>query len=481
MSHKQTLKTCDPQKGFSFGLQPALAWTAILGLVIITVIGALFTGRIIRIAFPISCFLVGLLLYCRYPVLYIGFSWWVWFLTPFVARVVDWRSGWDPQRLMLVSPFLVVLITAATFFRYFPRSYRQGGLPFILAFFSLVYSFLVGLINGSPIPTTRALLDWISPIFFGFYLFINWRDYPNYRQNITRTFTWCVLVTGIYGVVQYLVAPAWDCFWIHETKLVTNGLPQPLGIRVFSTMHSPLPFSNVMLAGLLLLFNSQGVLRIPASVAGYLAFLLSLVRSAWGGWIVGMVTLLTSLKPRLQMRLIITLVVMALCVLPLATVEPFSEIIGDRVASITDIKRDTSYYDRTLNYEKNLNLALSAGLGNGMGNIFSVGDNGAIGYVVLDSGILESLFTLGWFGAIPYFSGVVLLIFSLFQGIEARFDPFLGAARAIGLGIFAQIWFGSSMISLSGMVMWSFFGIAMAGRKYYQYQRVVTLQKIQQN
>lgn len=482
MNHKQTLSTSYPQRGFSFGLQPALAWVAILGLVFITIIGVLFAGKVLRIAYPVGCFLVGLLLYSRYPILYVGFNWWVWFLTPLVARLVDWRSGWDPQRLMLVSPFLVTLITAATFVRYFPRSYRQGGLPFVLAFFSLVYGFLVGLIKGAPVPTARAAIDWFAPVLLGFYLFINWRDYPSYRQNMTRTFTWCALLTGIYGVVQYLVAPAWDCVWLIETienGVVTNGSPEPLGIRVFSTMHSPLPFANAMLAGLLLLFNHQSPLRIPASIAGYLAFLLSLVRSAWGGWFVGIVTLLTSLKSRLQMRLIVTMLVMALCILPVATVEPFSEIINARLSSITNIQSDISYAERTRNYERRLNIALSSGLGNGMGNSFSVGNNGAIGAIALDSGILDAFLTLGWFGAIPYFTSILLLVYSVFRGSEGHFDSFLSAARAISLGMLAQLWFGSTMLSLAGAIMWSFFGIAMAARKYYQYQRVVTLENIQ--
>ncbi len=482
MSQKQMLSTSSPQGGFSLGLQPALAWIAILGLLLITTLGIVAgLGSILRFAFPVGCFLVGLLLYWRYPVLYLGFTWWTWFLTPLVARLVDFRSGWDPSRLMIVSSFLVTLITAITFFRYFPKSYRQGGLPFILAFVGVLYGFLIGLINNSPIGAVRALLDWITPIFFGFHVFINWRDYPAYRQNIMRTFTWCVLITGTYGVVQYLIAPAWDCFWIIKTALVTNGKPEPLGIRVFSTMHSPGPFANVILAGLLLLFNSQGVLRIPASVAGYLSFLLSLLRSAWGGWIVGMLTLLTSLKARLQMRLIITMLVMVLCVLPLATVEPFSKIISDRLGTITDIKNDTSYADRSARYNEKLNLALSNVLGNGIGSIYFVNERGVLEQVVLDSGILDMFFTLGWFGAIPYLGGLALLVINLFRGHEGRNDTFLSAARAIGIAIFSQLWLGSNMLALSGVILWGFFGIAMAARRYYQHQRVLLVQQIQQN
>lgn len=481
MSQKQMLSS-SPQGGFSLiGLQPALGWTVILGFLLFTTLGIVAgLGSITRYGFPVGCFVVGLFLYLRYPILYLGFNWWTWFLTPLVARLVDFRGEWDPSRLMIVSSYLVTLITAITFFRYFPKSYRHGGLPFILAFVGVAYGFLIGLINNPLVGTVRALLDWITPIFFGFHVFIHWRDYPEYRQNILRTFTWCVLITGAYGVVQYLVAPEWDKLWIIKTGLVTNGKPEPLGIRVFSTMHSPGPFANVMLAGLLLLFNGQGFVRIPASVVGYLSFLLCLVRSAWGGWIVGMFTLLTSLKSRLQMRLIITMLVMVLCVLPFATVEPFSDIISDRLTSITNIQNDTSYYERSARYNEKLNLALSNLLGNGIGSVYFVNDKGRLEQVVLDSGVLDTFFTLGWFGAIPYLGGIALLVINLFRSKEGRSDTFLSASRAIGLGIFSQLWLGSNMLGLSGIILWSFFGIAMAARRYYQHQRALILHNIQQ-
>jgi len=50
-------------------------------------------GGILRLAFPIGSFGVGTFLYLRYPVLYIGFTWWR-FLTP-CRRLIDYQSGWD--------------------------------------------------------------------------------------------------------------------------------------------------------------------------------------------------------------------------------------------------------------------------------------------------------------------------------------------------------------------------------------------------
>ena len=220
---------------------------AILGLVLFSAASILVgAGGILRFVFPLLSFAVGVFLYLRYPILYIGFTYWLWILTPFVARLIDYRNGFDPLRLVIVTPYLVTLITLATFLRYFPSYFRQGGLPFVLAFAAVFYSFLIGLINNSPIAVARSLLDHLTPILFGFYFFVNWRNYPQYRECILRTFLWGVLMTGIYGVYQYLVAPEWDRLWLINSGdlVISMGKPEPLMIRVWSTMNSPGTFGE---------------------------------------------------------------------------------------------------------------------------------------------------------------------------------------------------------------------------------------------
>jgi hypothetical protein len=351
---------------------------------------------------------------------------------------------------------------------------RQDGLPFVLAFVGVVYGFLVGLINTSPITAFRGLLDWLTPIPFGFYLFINWRDYPEYRQNIQRVFLWGVLVTGAYGVAQYLLVPEWDRFWLISTKLTSFGVPEPFKLRIWSTMPSPGPFSVMMMAGLLLLFTSKEALRLPAAGAGYLAFLLTMVRTMWGAWFLGLLILMGSLKAHLQMRLIVTILMMAVCVVPLVTIEPFATTITTRLQTLSNLDKDDSANVRKQIYERGLNSALTNALGNGIGNTFIVKD-GKLEPVIIDSGILDLFFTLGWFGAVFYLGGLLLLLYNLFQYSEYRFDPFMAAARAISIGCFMTLPVGSTMLGFSGSVLWGFLGIAIAGHKYHQHQRTAKL------
>ena len=451
-----------------------MGWAAILGLVVLTALAMVGAGGILRPLITLGSFAVGVFLYRRYPLLYMGFAWWLWLLAPFVARVIDYRSSFDPLRLVLLSQYLVTLLTLHTFLKHLPKASRQDGLPFVLAFVGVVYGFLVGLINTSPITAFRGLLDWLPPIPFGFYLFINWRDYPEYRQNIQRVFLWGVLVTGAYGVVQYLVVPEWDRFWLISTKLTSFGDPEPFKLRIWSTMPSPGPFAVMMMTGLLLLFTSKEAVRIPAAGAGYLAFLLTMVRTLWGAWFLGLLILMASLKAHLQMRLIVTILIMAVCVVPLVTIEPFATTITTRLQTFSNLQEDDSAKVRKEIYEKGLNSALTNGLGNGIGNTFIVKE-GKLEPVVIDSGILDMFFTLGWFGAVFYLGGLLLLLYNLFQYSEFRFDPFMAAARAISIACFMTLPGGSTMLAFGGIVLWGFLGIAIAGHKYHQHQRTAKL------
>ncbi|MBD2610290.1 MAG: O-antigen ligase domain-containing protein [Nostoc sp. ZfuVER08] len=474
MISKQILYNSFSQESYSPEERSPQGWIAIAGFILLTIV-CYFAGATaaLRLIYPVTALVVAVFLYLRHPILYIGFTWWICFLTPLATRLVDYRVGWDPTRQMLIAPYLVVFVTIATFLRRFKSAYSQGGLPFILAFIGVFYGFLVGLIYNAPVPVARGLLDWLGPIIFAFHLFINWRDYPSYRQNFQRIFLWCVLILGAYGVYQFVVAPEWDRYWLIESKLfMSAGNPVPFGMRVWSTLHSVGPFGSVMQAGLLLLFTTSGSLIFPASAVGYLSFLLTQARTNWGGWLLGIIMIVGSVKTRIQMRLITIIVVMAICVVPLTTIEPISEVVSERLQTFSNLEEDNSFRDRSESYDKNLSLALSNALGNGLGNIWKVNEKtGQIEVVVIDSGILDMFFTLGWFGAIFYMGGLILLIINVSKYSEGRFDSFISAARAIGISSATQLIIGSGMLSVAGMILWGFLAMAMAGHKYYVHQQ----------
>jgi len=457
-SDQNSGSTASPLKKLQQLMQPLTAWAVILGFVLfVTLVIVGGAGKILNVVFPAGALAIGAFLYFRAPLLYVGFNWWLWFLTPLIRRFADYRGGGftDPSPILL-APYLVGLVSLITLLKHLPKTYRQEGLPFIMAFTGVLYGFLVGLIYRKPNIVGIALIDWLIPVLMGFHLFANWRDYPKYRQNLERVFVWGVLVMGAYGVFQFLVAPEWDKFWLTNAAIKSAGLPEPLGIRVWSTLNSPEPFAAVMAAGLLVLFGSQSIMRLPASIVGYLAFLLSLVRAGWVGWLVGLVSLASSGRPKLQFRLILTVLVMAVGVVPLTTIEPFSDVINERVASLSDVENDGSANIRKATFARLIDDALASYLGEGIGGMTH------------DSAILMSLFNLGWFGIFFYYGGMLLLLFKLFYQTEGRLDPFVGVARAVVLSALIRFAVNVPMLESSGAVLWVFLGLGVAALKHHQ-------------
>jgi len=440
--------------------KPTIAWMGIASLTLITTVLLLGrAGKILNFAFPLLSLLLGILLYRRYPVLYAGYNWWVWFLAAFIRRYADFGSGFTEPSPILLAPFLVSLVSGIRLLKKLPNAHRVGAIPFILALAGVAYGFCIGIINHPISGVLTATLEWVSPIAFGSFLLLEWRDYPLYRKNIQTVFLFAVLVSGAYGVYQYMVAPPWDALWLTETQMISAGKPEPLGIRVWSTMHSPGVFGPMMMVGLLLLLNSTRALGIPAATVGYLSFLLSQVRAAWVGWFVGFLSLITTLKPKFKMRLTVFAVIVVLCVVPLATVEPFASIIIPRLETLSDIESDSSGQARRETYVEYFNEISTNFIGHG---IVKVG--------ALDSGIISIFFHLGWIGALLYSLGIVLVLFQIAQKPRIVADPFTDSAQAVTYAMATQLVFGSGMLGLPGLLLWGFAAMTLAAHKYHLHQ-----------
>ncbi len=452
------------KQSFKF-FQPADAWGIILLFVFVTAlllgIGSL-GSKVLNVFYPLGAFVVGWRLYFRHPVLYTGFVWWVFFLTPFIRRVSDLHAGalTEPSP-MLLAPYAAVIVCAHTLYCNLSKTRENGSAPFVIAIAGVVYGYLIGLINSSNFPSvTVAFLEWVSPILFAYHLYIHWDRYPAYCRNLQKVFLWGVLVMGAYGVYQYLVAPDWDRFWLINSPIKTSaGQPVPFGIRVWSTLNAPGPFACFMATGLLILFSCQSVLVAPAAGFGALAFLLSMVRTGWFGWMLGMIFISSSIKPKQQLKLVMTLVVLSALIIPLATMEPFASTISSRVETLADINNDGSFQARQFLYNALIDDAITTYIGKG------IGASGGF-----DSAVLVMLFDLGWVGSIPYIGSLILLVILIFKSPKKAKDIFASIIRAVILQSLLYLFAGATMKGASGMLLWPFLGMGLAGRSYYYYE-----------
>ncbi|MEM8828051.1 MAG: O-antigen ligase domain-containing protein [Cyanobacteria bacterium P01_G01_bin.19] len=458
-------------KTFSLGLEPASAWTAIAGIIFLGAISCISPlGRFITILFPLASLLVGFFLYNSYPILYLGFTWWLWFLTPFVRRLADIGGVYTEPSPILLAPFLVTAICSITLYEQIPKLNRLGklGTPFILALIGLFYSLMVGTLTRTPSKLVIASLDWFTPVIFGFHIYTNWRSYPEYKRNFERVFLYGVLVVGIYGVIQYLLLPQWEVNWLRNAPIdsICDGGFEALKCRVYSTLNSPEPFAGFMAAGLLMLLCSTNKLSIPAQVAGYLSFLLAMVRTSWLGWAVGFFFLIFSLKEKFQIRLIAVFLIISLCIFPMTQINRFSGI-TERFSTFTSLESDGSASARQDTYEEVLGDALTNWLGDGLGGR------------QYDSTLLALLMNLGWVGTAFYMGGILLLISNLFYQSASGNDAFATATRGVVMTIVARLPLNSPLAGVQGVIFWAFLGIGVAAHRYHQHQKTLLRQQTQ--
>ena len=459
---------------FFFELKPIEAWKAIFALALAIVISLAIGGSIAIATLPLGSLAVGWFLYRRYPLLYCGFVWWMWFVGPLIRRLIDFRCGYLTPGPWTLTPLLVTAISVLTWLKYLPKAHKYAGIPYIVAGISCLYGYVIALVNQSSLAsidrTNMLLLSWLVPISFAFHLLVHWRDYPSYRQNLQRTFLWGVLFMGFYGIVQYIFAPPWDSFWIRQISNIGTlsfGVPEPFGIRVSSSMDSPQSFSVMMVAGLLLLFCIRGTQQLLATGIGYISFLLSLARSGWLSWLFAALVFFRTLKSSLQIRMLVSILVTILIILPITTIEPFSTLISDRIETFSDGGSDASLRGRRKAFEFLLGYALTEFVGLGIQNPVEPNVEISGEFVIGDNGILVLFFALGWAGALPYILSLAVVIFQIRQACLKNNDLVLYAAYGIIWGLLSQILFKSLTDGTMAMVLWGFTGIGMSARNYH--------------
>lgn len=410
---------------------------------------------------------LGALLYWRRPGLYIGFTWWMWFLTPEVRRLMDYVQGWNPINPVMLAPYLISALTFFTLIYHLPKLQFKHLFPFSLIFLGLFYAYCIGAYREGVSSATFQLIEWLMPVVFAFYIVVHWRKYLVYRNAVQRTFVWGSLVMGAYGLIQFLNPPAWDQYWMASSPITSIGYPNPFEVRVFSTLNSPEPFAMVMMVGLLLLLGGDGLLRWPAAAVGSVSFLLSLVRQAWGGLLIAVVLVIAQSR-RAQPGLLVTLLVVALLATPLLTVGPVADSINERLETLTDLSQDNSFQARVEFYKETMPVAFLNPDGEGLGStgrstkLSASGGTGELGEdAAFDSGVMEIPFVLGWPGSILYISGLTWLLIYALRSRNSE-DFFAVASNSIAVSLLTLLIFNDSVTGVVGMLLWSFMALAIA-------------------
>ena len=115
-------------------------------------------------------------------------------------------------------------------------------------------------------------------------------------------------------------------------SIMSAGQPVPYGVRSFSTLNGPASYATFTAAGLLLtFFLRRNWLSMLLILPAFMGFLLSQYRTAWIALAMGVLFCLLFSATRLRAA---TIIVGAIGLGLLAlTIPPFSDVIGERLAS----------------------------------------------------------------------------------------------------------------------------------------------------
>jgi len=453
-----------PTRSASSSRGLACAFVVLLGCAAAAFAGL---GSLVQLGFPAVGVLVAAILLRRKDGAYLEYVLWLWLLTPELRRVVDAGIGWHPTSIiMVVPPVASVLGLLPALFR--SRRLNRGA-PALLgvALLSVSYGGVVGALLVGPAPAAAGALNWLPPVAMGLYVANAGPSRDQVRQVLLRTALLGAIVLGGYGLLQFLVLPPWDRFWIANAQLSSLGRPEPQQVRVFSVLNSPGPFATSLGALLTLLIGARVRWRSLAFTLGFASFGLSLVRGAWLAFALASLLLLARRKGRGSAQLV------ALLLVPVALAftvgGPVTKAVTDRFSATSSAGgKDQSLSSRVQLYQRETGAVFQEPFGQGVGSLGTatkVGNGGRLTATgTLDSGLLEYPYTFGIVvGSV--FLGTLLAGAVAAYRRTRRSDEFGAACAAAVMGLILQLLFGSVTTSVTGVLLWVLLGLLLRAKE----------------
>jgi len=411
--------------------------------------------------YPASAFLLSLFVIKRSRAAFVGFIFWLWLLTPFIRRVVEWRSGTTSSTsAILLAPYAAIGIAALALAPKLNLLAGRRTMPLFFALGAIGYGIVVGILHYSFSGLPQAVIAWALPPIFALFLYAEQAEQESIYKAFEAVMVAGLLVIGAYGIYQFFMLPEWDAQWMIASDLHSIGLPEPFEVRVFSTMNSPQVFAAFCAAGLLIALRSHLKIRFLAIPAGIIALVLSLSRTAWMGLAVGVVYLFCKISNKQRVRIL----AVAGCSLGISLVAlqvpEVNTIVTARFQSLANPQGDDSYQARAHDYDMLVQEMIDDPFGSGLSADTS-SDQTAPGAAVArqDSSITASLLSLGMLGAGIFALGLLLAGISIFTGTGSAASI---GARATLLSIAIEAPFNNVVSGPVGFLLWCCVGLCIA-------------------
>ena len=432
-----------------------IARIALSLLVGITVVAsATPAAKILVIIVPVFSFVLALFLQERLPEYYVSFVCWLFFLIPLVRRLIEFKSGASSGSLVMISPFLGCLAGMAVYRHQWSRIFDERVRSWIFVLVAIAYAMFVGFLLHPVSVMLQEAAAWTAPVCFAFYLYAKRDLVQETLRGLRASFIYGSGLLSLYGLYQYFFLAPWDAAWMNNNPTLSSiGVPEPRGVRLFSTLNTPQPLAACLVFGIVICIASKARLRnyiVPLTV---LVLALTESRSGYVGAAVGILYLAAFLTTRQRVQILLiglgTMVVIGLA----AQVPEIGETLTQRVGTFKNVDEDGSYADRKASQATAINLFEGSPFGLGMGEGGDPEQSSSPSYgvalpeapVIADNGLEQVLLTYGWLGSIVFlfgFGGAVLLCFRSLNVPElAPFKAGLIALVCIApiMGVFAGV------------------------------------------
>jgi hypothetical protein len=407
-----------------------------------------------------------------------------WSFSPLVRRLIDFHNGYfNPVSIVSLVPFVMV-VPMAYFCVAKNRWARLDGLFKRLVYVwiaTFAYGFVIAAAFGNLGAAMFSLVQYLVPMIAGCWLAAQEMPAPQLYRRLCLIVLPCAAVVSLYGIAQWVNPPPWDVLWIQGSGFESAFNPVPFGMRIFSTLNSPQPaadFWSLTIVMVLPLLRLRNLWTWPLLAGLGSGLLLTLVREAWVGLIVGVLAYVLLSPRRLSavpaIALFVGLLAVIVTALPVMLGSgPDSDVISSRITTFGDVSHDDSALARQGEIRDAAAQGLANPLGSGLGTIGAAArlgssSQGSIG-TVLDSGYLSRFIELGWLGIIGYLAvsvgGPLVMAYRLIAlpsatPMDVETKVVGAAALAIGVVLAWADAANDSHFGLDGVFFWLALGLA---------------------
>ncbi len=423
-------------------------------------------GSAFRTLYPAYILAAAATIIARRRPLYPAFILAAFAFSPFLRRVADYQAGFAVFNLVLLAPYVGLLPTLPALLKQPFRTAGGVGALFAGLALCIVYGSFLALLRLAFVPALYDALRWLLPLSLCAFIMQRPEETTEMRRVVLITLGTLLPIFTLYGIYQFLYAPMWDVFWMSNIDNPTFGEGQAYKIRVFSMMNSPGTVA-VFSALAMLLLAGEGALGMTIAAFALPLLALTVIRTAWLALAAGLIVLFWKASGPSRMAMAVCIAVLGFTTTAVlasrALPSDVRNLITDRAATFSDLRTDTSTYDRLKVYQGFSDRLADSPWGEGFGvnesTLTRLGSRGPT--AAIDSGILEAYLIYGVFGGTLYFGLLALLVGAAWRA-SATLPPQFCGHLAMICGVIIILPLGTIQIGETGVLLWTSFGLLMA-------------------